>query len=264
MSLSRDRSMVAGWPAVGAGGRVSRSMLSTGLLALTMSALVASTASGQVLGGVVVEEGTGRPIAGAVLHLLNEEGDGLAVALADSLGRYLLQVDGPGSYRIATEAYGYVPFLSHLLAVGQGEYSIDVELARAPFGLPGLEVAADRYAELERGLRLVIGLHPRSLRYAPILRPTIDEHLAKGRGLPGLVRWSNLPSIIVKNAIDSPCFQWRTRHCLPVYLNGAPLSPEFVAFFPLDLVDMIVIMSPNESVVYAAGGVLLYTAGWVR
>ena len=234
-------------------------------LAVLVLGLIPKAAAGQVLRGVVLEDGTDRPIPGAVLRLLDQGGGGRSLAIADSAGGYVLPVGSPGDYRIAAEAFGYYPFVSLLLSVGQQEsYAVDVALVPAPVGLPGLEVAADRYAELETGLRLVIGLHPNSLRYAPILRPTIDEHLAKGRGLPDLVRWSILPSITVKNATDSPCFQWRSRHCLPVYLNGAPLYPEVVALLPLDVVDLIVFMGPKESVAYPFGAVLLYTAGWVR
>lgn len=239
---------------------------SSGALALSLilSALLPPAATAQELRGLVLEDGTGRAIVGALLRLLDTDGEGNALAIADSSGAYVLSVPAPGEYRISTEAFGYEPILSHLLSVGQREsYTVDVVLTPAPIGLPGLDVSADRYAELERGLRLVIGVHPRSLRNAPILRPEIEEHVAKAHGVADLVRWSNLPSITTRTTTDGPCFQWRTRHCVPVYLNGSRLSEEMLAVVPLDMLDMIVIMTPNESAAYGAGAVLLYTAGWI-
>jgi hypothetical protein len=50
---------------------------------------------------------------------------------------------------------------------------------------------------------------------------------------------------------------------MPVYLNGAELTPEVIPVLPLDMIDMIVIMTPGESAAYASGAVLLYTPGWI-
>jgi hypothetical protein len=33
---------------------------------------------------------------------------------------------------------------------------------------------------------------------------------------------------------------------------------------PLDIVESVVILLPNESIVYEAGAILLFTAGWFR
>lgn len=85
----------------------------------------------------------------------------------------------------------------------------------------------------------------------------------KAHGLTELVRWSNAASIVTRETRDGPCFQWRARHCMPVYLNGAELTPEVIPVLPLDMIDMIVIMTPGESAAYASGAVLLYTPGWI-
>lgn len=162
------------------------------------------------------------------------------------------------------EAYGYVPLRSSLLKVGSRDrYAVDLELEAAPIEVSGIQVSADRFAELEDGLRLVIGLHPRSLRYPPILRPEIEDHIAEAHGLTELMRWSNATSLVTRETSDGPCFQWRNRHCMPVYLNGAEVALETIPVLPLDMMEMIVIMTPGESIAYPGGAVLLYTPGWI-
>ena len=219
---------------------------------------------GQDLGGVVLERGTERRVSGALVRLIDDDDAVQDVSVSDSVGAYRLSTDGPGEYRITVEAYGYEPFRSHLLSVGERErYGIDVELVSTPVPISGLRVSADRFEELEDGLRLVIGRHPRSLRFEPILRPEIEDHLRRAHGLTELVRWSNLPAIVTRETRDGPCFQWRNRQCLPVYLNGAEISPEIIPVLSLEMLEMIVIITPAESASYARGAVLLYTPGWI-
>ena len=99
------------------------------------------------------------------------------MAVSDSSGIYRLSTPGPGDYRLTVEAFGYAPFQSHLLAVGEREsYLVDIELTPTPLPVSGLVVSADRFEELERGLRLEIGVNPRALRYRPIMRPEIEDH----------------------------------------------------------------------------------------
>jgi hypothetical protein len=219
---------------------------------------------GQELRGRVLEAGSETGVAAALVRLIDAEGEVEGLAVSDSSGIYRLSTPGPGDYRLTVEAYGYAPLRSHLLAVGERDsYAVSLELAPTPVPITGLRVSADRFEELEDGLRLVIGVHPRSLRYEPILRPQIEDHIDKAHGLTELVRWSNAASIVTRESRDGPCFQWRNRHCMPVYLNGAELTPEVIPVLPLDMIDMIVIMTPGESAAYASGAVLLYTPGWI-
>ena len=232
----------------------------------TLAALCAlpGASAGQELGGRVVEAGTDTRVAGALVRLIDDDGGAAALSVSDSTGAYRLATPGPGNYRVTVEALGYAPFESHLLAVGQqSTYVVDLELWPAPLPISGIEISADRFADLERGLRLVIGVHPRSLRHEPILRPEIEDHLARAHGLTEVVRWSNLPSVVTRETPDGPCFQWRNRHCMPVYLNGAELTSGTVPVLPLDMLEMIVIMTPGESIAYPGGAVLLYTPGWI-
>lgn len=248
-------------------GEATRGAFAYRAAAMGLMALCASSDPllGQDIRGRVLEAGSERGVARALVQLIDTDDEVEALALSDSSGVYRLTTPGPGEYRLTAEAYGYDPLRSLLLSVGDREsYTVDVELAPVPLPIPGLRVRADRYEEIEDGLRLEIGIHPRSLRYEPVMRPEIEDHLDNAHGLTELVRWSNLASVVTRETRDGPCFQWRNRHCIPVYLNGMKVAQEMVPVLPLDGIEMIVIVTPGETIMYIGGAVLLYTPGWIR
>ena len=222
--------------------------------------------AGQAFAGRVMEQGNVRPIAPALVRANNAQGEQIAFMLTDSLGRYRLEMPEPGAYTLVAERLGYVAFKSHLLEVGnpEGVYPIDLMMAVDPIPLGGIDVTASRLAEIELGVRHQIGMDPRSLRVTPVFRRALIEHVEKGHNLADMLRWMNLPAITTKETTDGPCFQWRNRHCLPVYLNGQRIPVEFVDVLPLDLPETVVIVMPNESILYEAGAVLLLTEAWIR
>jgi len=223
-------------------------------------------ASAQIFEGRVVDDGDGRPVATALVRLLTPDLEPVALTVADALGHYRIEVPGPGRYHLAAERIGFDPVTSHLLEVSdpEGTYAIDIGMRAVPLPLSGFVVTAERFAEIERGITHQIGVSPTALRVPPLMRPDINAHLEKAHGLSDVVRWTGVPSVIVKETTEGPCFQWRTRQCIEVYLNGFHIDPEFIDTVPLDMVETIVFVLPNESIVYEAGAVLLYTEGWIR
>ena len=95
------------------------------------------------------------------------------------------------------------------------------------------------------------------------MRPALDDHLEEGHTLEDIVRWSNVPSITVKRTLEGPCFQYRMRGCVDVYLDGVRVNPELVTVLPLELAETLVILMPNETLAYPGGGIMLYTRGWI-
>jgi hypothetical protein len=232
---------------------------------LAAAAMAAAPLSAQTLQGRVTDDADARPVAVAIVRLLDAEGEPVVLVLADSAGSYRLEAPEPGEYLLEAERLGYETTRSPLLAVADpaGAYAVDISMTRAPLGLEGITVTADRLEEIERGVRHEVGTHPRSLRVEPIPRSTIEEHLAKAHDVVDLVRWENVPSFVVVETADGPCFQLRGRSCVTVYVNGFPLNPALVRVVPLEGIETIVVLMPGESIVYPAGGVLLYTAGWL-
>lgn len=225
--------------------------------------------SAQTFRGRVVEDGGDLPISTALVHLLDEEGEHVAIAIADSGGFYRIQAPEPGVYRLEAARIGFETFRTPLLEArsAEGTYPIDLVLRTDPLHLPGFTVMTDRVSEeeVERQLRLVLGVHPASLRHRPIGADEIREHVEKGHTLVDLIRWQNLAGLVVHKTTDGPCFSARGRGCLPVYLNGFPLHSDFVEAAPLNMVYQIVVVTPTDPMTaYGGGAVLLFTEGWLR
>lgn len=238
--------------------------------ALLLSALVLGPwapgrLQAQTLEGRVLEEEGDRPVSTAIVRLLDADGKPARLVLADTLGRYLIEAPGPGRYYLSAERIGYETTRSPLLEVESpdGTYPVDISMRRAPLGLPGFEVTTKRFREIERGIQLELGTSVPALRFRPIMRPAIEDHLNKGHDLEDVIRWASLPSIIVKETTEGPCFQWRARQCLEVYLDGLHVNPAFVPMLPLDMAETIVVLEPGESLAYPSGAVLVYTKGWI-
>lgn len=224
----------------------------------------AGGASAQVIHGRVLDDADNRPVPTALVRLQDADGVDLDFTMADSLGRFEVQAPEPGEFRLMAERLGYEPYATPLLEARQreGSYAVELLMRRAPLPIPGLTVTAERRAELERAVQLIIGVSPKSLRTPPIHRAEIEDHIARGHNLVDLARWSDAP-IVVRQTQDGPCLQYRARGCMPVFLNGMRVRSEAIAHLPLEMVETIVIMGPGESIAHPAA-VLLYTSGWLR
>ena len=51
---------------------------------------------------------------------------------------------------------------------------------------------------------------------------------------------------------------------MPVYLNSFRLPQGFTDALPLDMAHAILVLRPDESVLYPAGAVLVFTEAWLR
>jgi hypothetical protein len=217
----------------------------------------------QVIRGRVLDESNDRSVPTALVRLLDHAGDERAITAADSSGGYRLSAPEPGVYRVVAERLGYEPFETPLLEMRdpEGSYPLDLLMRRAPIPIRGLEVSTDR---MERAIRLVIGVSLASLRVDPLSRSEIVEHVERAHAVTDVVRWGNLPGIVVRESTEGPCFQVRNRGCLNVYLNGFSIVPTLVDVIPLEMVHSFLVLYPGETIAYPSGAVLLYTAAWLR
>ncbi len=222
----------------------------------------------QTFEGRVLEQRGERPVSTALVRLLDDEGGEVALSIADSAGFYRVSAGAPGVYRLEAARLGFHRVESPLLEAGSedGVYPIDLLMTAAPVELPGFTVLTNRVPDevADRQIQLMTGLSPRSLRVEPIRYERLLDHAERGHDLEAMMRWTNEAGIVTRSTTDGPCFQVRGRSCLPVYLNGAAISLEIVSVIPLDMLHTAVILYPNESAVYNAGAILLYTEGWVR
>lgn len=231
--------------------------------AFLLATVVPSAAEAQAVEGRVLDEEDERPVPTALVRLVGENGDEVALTTADSAGRYRLEADEPGVFRLRAERIGYEPMETPLLEMGRpdGMYPLDLLVRRAPIPIAGLEVT-DR--ELDRRMRLVLGRSPQALRWGMVGGQELGRHVERAHDLTDLMRWGNYAGIEVFETDEGPCYLVRRYGCLPAYLDGFLLTPETFDLVPLDMLHTIVLVGPHESVTYPRGAVLMYTEAWVR
>jgi hypothetical protein len=93
---------------------------------------------------------------------------------------------------------------------------------------------------------------------------TLQTYAARGYNLPSMVVDLQIPSLRVLASREGPCYQFRNRGCLPVYLDGARLTRSTPGGLPLEMMGTVVILLPNELVAYPEGAVHVYTIGFLR
>jgi hypothetical protein len=137
-------------------------------------------------------------------------------------------------------------------------------MTAAPVELQGFTVRVSE-DDADREVRKIIGLSPTSLRFRPVRFDALQDHVARSHTLVDVVRWEYAPAILVRETSNGPCFQYRNRSCLPVFLNGLRLNRDFMTDVPLDMVYRIQVLTPTDgSIAYPSGALLLYTESWLR
>lgn len=123
---------------------VLRSLIVGGLLLCAPS-----LARAQTIRGVVVEEGTGAPIAGVLVELVARGEGPIARAQTDGEGVFLLLPRRAGSYLLRLTHIAYAPVDSAALAATAGEtVQIELRMSRTAIPVEPLVVTARRSGRL--------------------------------------------------------------------------------------------------------------------
>lgn len=88
--------------------------------ALLLTLLCSASAGAQTVRGVLVDDGSERPVVGALVVLLDSAGTQRGGSLTDQAGRFLIQAPVPGRYRLRAERVGYRSALSEPLELAAG------------------------------------------------------------------------------------------------------------------------------------------------
>ena len=232
-------------------------------LAPTSLWIPAEPAEAQTIVGTVLDAELGAPVPSAIVVLWSEANEEVIAGATDESGRVALSGFGPGRYRIEIRHVGYGHYLSPLVEVRSTDktYPLEFDLVPRPTEIEGFVISVERVNQYVRSL---VGLDPRSLHTPPIGRDELDRHAERGHNVVDVVRWMNLPSVQIVTGREGPCFRFRGKVCLPVFLDGASFDGSFVPMLAADVLDLVVVLLPKETVVYPNGAVLLVTRGSVR
>lgn len=76
-------------------------------LAIVCALSAGTDLSGQTVFGVLLEQGSDRPIELGLVMLLTADGDSVATVLSDEAGEFVLEAPDAGDFRLAASALGY-------------------------------------------------------------------------------------------------------------------------------------------------------------
>lgn len=91
----------------------------------------AAPAAAQLVSGTVLEEGTGQPVAGAVIEVFDTTGLQRASAVADTSGAFRILVPQPGVYRLRVSHIAYATAETEAIDVDLGT-QVELELRMSP------------------------------------------------------------------------------------------------------------------------------------
>lgn len=89
--------------------------------AAALLALSASVASAQVIRGTLTEQGTGVPVEGAMIVLLDPAERTVTGSLTDAAGGFVIEAPFPGRYTLRADRIGHASTVSPVLVVAVGD-----------------------------------------------------------------------------------------------------------------------------------------------
>lgn len=96
-----------------------------------------------VVSGTVSNAATGEPIAGALVRLLDPDGEQVRSHLTGSDGRFSFRAPSPGTWTVAVTRLGFDETRSEPLELSEGELrTLELTIASAPIALEAVDVAA--------------------------------------------------------------------------------------------------------------------------
>ncbi len=142
-----------GWP----GGLGVASLLAVSLLSANLLAGFARPGAAQTVQGQLIDAGTGAPVEGSLVLLLNEAGEEVGGYLTNQAGRFILHAPEPGIYTLQSERIGYETTTSDPFHLARAQrFGLRIETAQTAIELEGILVEGDQQCLVRpgEGLRL--------------------------------------------------------------------------------------------------------------
>jgi Carboxypeptidase regulatory-like domain len=234
---------------------------------LLAAIILPGRSSAQTLEGRVLEEGRNTPIPGALVSLVDRDGERKAQAIADSLGRFVLAPPQPGEYMVEAVRLGYQTTRSPLFAMKvEGSVPFDMLMRPRPIGIEGIEVSVKREAE---ELLRNFGHTPESLGLRWI-GPEQIEKTARPGYAGDLIRWQGIPGVYIPPG--STCVTFRRAStirsvvppCALTVLNGTVVPLLVAGSIDLHEIEGIAVLQPVDATTFfgtvgGAGAVVIWT-----
>jgi hypothetical protein len=139
------------WARSGPGAKL-RSRWLVALGAASLLALVAEPVRGQTVLGQLFEARSEVPVEGALVLLLDQEGNEAGGYLTNEVGRFLIRAPAPGRYTLRVERIGYGTVNSDPFQLEGGQqFGIRLETEQRAIELEGIEVEGDQQCIVRPG-----------------------------------------------------------------------------------------------------------------
>ena len=115
--------------------------MKTAPLLLIVTACVPLHGVAQIVSGVVVEEGAGTPVPGAMVLLVDNSGTTIDRALTDAAGRFVVNAHATGVHHIAVERIGYADWSTDPFRATAAGTVLTIEVPLEPIAFADLEVS---------------------------------------------------------------------------------------------------------------------------
>lgn len=247
-----------------------------GLLVLGYVFLSSSSVHAQTVEGRVLDQENERPIGGAIVSLVDPDGEEIRRVLADSVGRFRIQPPEAGEFYLEVERFGYFDTRSPLIAfTTEGRAAVELMMVPEPVGLEGLEVSVEEQAEEELGQ---LGLTPASLGNRWIGSDRIDAIPVKRDLGVILERTAQVgmqvirPENLVPGSDDlGLCVSLQRARtgagqgtCALVVLDGVPISGVAALQIDPEAIESMAVLQPSEATTFygtigGSGAVLVWT-----
>lgn len=106
------------------------------------------SATAQPVLGVVVEEGTGMPVMGAMVMLFTDGGERVDRMLTNVAGRFALDARAAGQHYLTVERIGYATRTTDRFTTGVEDLYLTIDVPIEPVALTGLDVESGRRCEV--------------------------------------------------------------------------------------------------------------------
>jgi Carboxypeptidase regulatory-like domain len=242
-----------------------RSAITHGMRTVFLISILLSTsvrASAQEIFGQVLDGSNGQPVQTAGVFLLDVERSQIAVAIADSLGRYALSAPAGGEYYLFVQRLGYFETESPLVEVGgEGRYAIDLEIQPEPISLDPLLVSV-RNDQLLRWMTRRFGRNPAAdYGFRVIQGLRLEEARLRSDDNTDLFRWLYLDIWNGVEACTGPRGSKAERGsmrliaapCGKVIVDDVPYPAEYLDGFDMDEISVLITIGAD---------VMIFTRGF--